>query len=114
MKNPIKIGLSGASGRMGQSIRELVKTEEKFHIQAHYDSKNPLNKWNSNTLDVVIDFSNPEVFINALNWCKQNKKPFVSGTTGLSSTEEKELQKASANIPVLWSPQHEPWNSLLQ
>ena len=81
-----------------------MKTEEKFHIQAYYDSKNPLNKWNPNTLDAVIDFSTPEVFINALNWCKQNKKPFVSGTTGLSSTEEKELQGASANIPVLWSP----------
>ena len=102
MAEQIKIGLSGASGRMGQSICELVKTEEKFHIQAYHDSKNSLSKWN--TLDVVIDFSNPEVFINVLNWCKTNKTPFVSGTTGLSSTEEKELQKASANIPVLWSP----------
>ena len=104
MKQKIKIGLSGASGRMGQSIYELVKIEEKFHIQAYHDSKNPLNKWNSDEVDVVVDFSKPEVFINVLKWCKVNQKPLVSGTTGLSPTEEKDLKKASASIPILWSP----------
>ena len=104
MANPIKIGLSGASGRMGQSIYELVKIEEKFHIQSYHDSKNPLDQWDPNTIDVVVDFSKPEVFMNVLKWCKVHQKPLVSGTTGLSPTEEKDLKKASANIPILWSP----------
>ncbi len=104
MGEQIKLGLSGASGRMGQSICEIVKTEKKFHIQAYHDSQNPLDTWDSNKFDVVIDFSNPKVFMNVLNWCEKNKKPLVSGTTGLGATEEKILDKASANIPVLWSP----------
>ena len=104
MAEKIKIGLSGASGRMGQSISELAKKEEKFHIQACHDSKNSLDNWNSSILDAVIDFSNPKVFINVLNWCKTNKKPLVSGTTGLSSKEENILKETSSSIPILWSP----------
>lgn len=104
MIKQIKIGLSGASGRMGQSICELAKTEKKFHIQSCYDSKNPLDQWDSHTIDAVIDFSKPEVFVKMLNWCKKNKKPLVSGTTGLSSTEENILKETASSIPVLWSP----------
>ena len=104
MTKQIKIGLSGASGRMGQSISELAKTEEKFHIQSRYDSKNSLNNWDSNILTAVIDFSNPEVFIKTLHWCKQYTKPLVSGTTGLNSTEKNILKETSLSIPILWSP----------
>ncbi|MDE0151444.1 MAG: 4-hydroxy-tetrahydrodipicolinate reductase [Bdellovibrionales bacterium] len=104
MSEKIKIGLTGASGRMGKSICELVKTEDKFHIQAYYDSKNPLDKWDSKTIDAVIDFSIPEVFMNTLKWCETNQKPLVSGTTGLNSTEEKKLKETSSKIPILWSP----------
>lgn len=104
MSENIKIGLSGSSGRMGKSIYELVRTESKFHIQACYDSKNPLDGWDSKTIDAVIDFSTPEVFMNILNWCKTNQKPLVSGTTGLNSTEENKLKETSSKIPILWSP----------
>ncbi len=100
----IKIGLSGASGKMGKSICEFIKTEENFHIQAFYDSKNPLSRWTPSTLSVVIDFSTPKALMNTLHWCEENKKPLVSGTTGLVSTEKKELQKISKKIPILWSP----------
>lgn len=104
MAEKIKIGLSGASGRMGKSICEIIKTEDKFYAQAYHDSKNPLDQWDSNTIDVVIDFSIPKVLKNTLNWCEKNKIPLVSGTTGLSTEEEKSLLKASTSIPILWSP----------
>ena len=104
MKQKIKIGLSGSSGRMGKSICELITTESKFHIQACYDSKNPLDQWDPNTLDVVIDFSIPKVLLKTLSWCEKNKTPLVSGTTGLNAEEENSLKKSSASIPILWSP----------
>jgi len=104
MAEKIKIGLSGASGRMGKSIDEIVKVEDRFHIQAYHDSKNPLDQSDSKNIDIVIDFSIPEGFMNVLDWCKINQKPLVSGTTGLHSTEEKKLKETTSKIPVLWSP----------
>jgi len=104
MAEKIKIGLSGASGRMGKSICEIIKTEDKCYVQAHHDSKNSLDQWDSINIDVVIDFSIPKVLMNTLNWCEKNKTPLVSGTTGLNTEEEKSLLKASSDIPILWSP----------
>ena len=104
MAEKIKIGLSGASGRMGQSISELAKTEEKLHIQARHDSKNPLEKWDPYTLDVIIDFSSPEIFINILKWCSQHKKPLISGTTGLDSDKTFMIKETSRIVPLLYAP----------
>ena len=103
MDHLIQIGLSGATGRMGKSILELEKQEKTFEVSAYFDAKNSLEKWNPKSVDVVIDFSSPESFSKILSWCEQNKKPFVSGTTGLTSEQEESLKKASATIPVLWS-----------
>ena len=99
----LKIGLSGSSGRMGQSISEIVESEDSFSIQEHYDSKHPLEKWKSENIDVVIDFSTPDSFLKIMKWCEQNKKPLVSGTTGWTADAEKKIKSASTLIPILWA-----------
>ena len=106
MINPssIRIGLSGANGKMGQSISQLVTQNPSFMITHRYDSKNPLEKWQASQVDVVIDFSHPDSLISVLSWCFKNKIPIVSGTTGLSHKEKDLLQKHSKMIPILWSP----------
>ncbi len=103
MSTFIKIGLSGSSGRMGQSILELEKSENTFSILQRYDSQHSLEKWKAENIDVVIDFSSPQSFLNVLLWCENNKKPLVSGTTGLSSDVEEKIKQACLAIPILWS-----------
>ena len=101
---PIRIGLSGASGRMGQSIINLISSEKQFQISAQYNSRSSLKKWDPSSLSAVIDFSLPHVLSSVLVWCQHNKKPLVSGTTGLSIEEQQKIKQASSMIPILWAP----------
>ena len=101
---PIHIGLSGASGRMGQSITDLVSSEKQFQISAQYNSRHSLEKWEPSSLSAVVDFSLPHVLSSVLVWCQHNKKPLVSGTTGLTSEEQQKIKQASSVIPILWAP----------
>ena len=55
-------------------------------------------------VDVVIDFSSPDGTALITAWCQKNKVALVSGTTGLSPLQEKELVIASKEIPVFRSP----------
>ncbi|MEO7324799.1 MAG: 4-hydroxy-tetrahydrodipicolinate reductase [Dokdonella sp.] len=53
--------------------------------------------------DVLVDFSLPAAFDNALGCALQRKIAFVSGTTGLDARQQDALARASESIPVLWS-----------
>lgn len=54
-------------------------------------------------VDLWIDFSLPTAFDGILDHCIKNKKPLISGTTGLSEKQKKRLLSASKKIPLLWS-----------
>ena len=99
----IKVGLVGASGRMGQEISRLL--ENNNHCELYY-SIGRHDKWDAKlgkSVDVWIDFSSPEAFADTLKFAGQSKKPVVSGTTGLSAKEKKLLLTYSKKIPLLWS-----------
>jgi 4-hydroxy-tetrahydrodipicolinate reductase len=55
-------------------------------------------------VDAVIDFSLPALTMEVIEWCVKNRKPLVSGVTGIESDHKKALESAAATIPVLWAP----------
>jgi 4-hydroxy-tetrahydrodipicolinate reductase len=63
-----------------------------------------IQNWNASGLDVVIDFSLPESTPEISEWCAKNKKPLVSGVTGLQQAHHEALNKASASTAVFWAP----------
>ncbi len=86
---------------MGQ---ELVKLFEQKQISwSGFNSTYPLTKDKLKSHSVLIDFSSPSGFSQALQYCIELGVPFVSGTTGLSSEQKESLTKAGEQIPVLWS-----------
>lgn len=113
-----KIGVFGAGGRMGQEVlavlREVlginsylsvlsvlsVDVEKQDHAAQNivFDLKNTQCK----NVQIWIDFSSPEGFSEIYKFCKENKMALVSGTTGLSKSQIKEMEKSP--IPLLWSP----------
>lgn len=97
----VRLAVVGAAGRMGQEIVALAP-EQGFHVTAGLDKA---KTWSVKPADVdlVIDFSLPAGFQQAVPWCVKNKKPLVSGTTGLSEKDQKLLKDASKSIPVLYS-----------
>lgn len=102
-KNILRIALSGAGGRMGQELQTLIQENKSLSLQAAVDKAEDWKKLKPETIDVVVDFSLPAGFSQALSWSVAHKKPLVSGTTGLSTADRAKLKKAGAQIPVLYS-----------
>ena len=102
-KKKVYLALSGASGRMGKAIKQVIKEKRSgFILSAETPSVENLQQWSNKKIDGVIDFSVPELFSLTLKWCVKNKKPFVSGTTALSVAQKRNLKKAARHIPVFY------------
>lgn len=101
----VKILLSGAAGRMGLEISSVIRETKGLELAAEVDRKGKLSSFGKVevTPDVVIDFSSPELFREALAWAVSNSVPFVCGTTGLEAGDQSALDEAAKKIPVLWS-----------
>jgi 4-hydroxy-tetrahydrodipicolinate reductase len=54
--------------------------------------------------DVLIDFSSHTGFAENLAIAVEEKKPIVIGTTGLTEAEKTQIQNASMQIPIVFSP----------
>lgn len=113
MKKKLKLGLVGASGRMGQEITAILQEKNEVELflaicrttslaDFAYTRETPVCK-EASEVDVWIDFSSPEILSSLLKVAKKYKTPVVSGTTGLSTSQFKALKQAATAIPVLWA-----------
>jgi len=107
--------IHGASGRMGQSLLQLLPACPGLQLVAatsrqpelllldDAEALAPSQLFAAPPFGLMIDFSLPEAFDGALAAALTRKAAFLSGTTGLSEAQRSELKAASAYIPVLWS-----------
>ena len=99
MPNPIRLAITGASGRMGSALQALLRDDERFELAARIDSS---GDWRDvPKLDVVIDFSTPTGFAAALDRCESHGIALVSGTTGLDESLRGRLDASAKKIAVL-------------
>ena len=111
----IKIGVFGATGRMGQVVIKNVLDDENVILSAVHvevgdvDVKESVLKTDDikkflEAVDVVIDFSLPigtqSLMEEALN---NSAKPVVCAVTGLTNHQENLINEASTFMPVLHS-----------
>lgn len=76
----MRIALFGY-GKMGKEI-ESIALERGHSIVAKINRSNPIDKIDLNTIDVVIEFSTPELAESHISFCLENHLPVVIGTTG--------------------------------
>lgn len=101
MKN---ICLIGATGKMGQSIQEvlggniIVNGFSKIHDSTLDAFASAVSK-----ADIVIDFSHADNIDPALAVCVANKKPYFCGTTNLKPSNFEALKNAAESIPVMYA-----------
>lgn len=101
MPEPIRLGLSGAHGRMGHALQALLRDDTRFGLAARIARS---DDWSvAPKLDVVIDFSTPEGFDAALAHCESHGVALVSGTTGIDVAQRKRFDAAAERIPVLYA-----------
>ncbi|MGX7329772.1 4-hydroxy-tetrahydrodipicolinate reductase [Enterococcus bulliens] len=107
----LSIILSGANGRMGRVIQEIVSQHEQLQIVAGIDrhqADTPFPLYNSleevnEQADVIIDFSHYSNVETLLATSVQKKLPIVVATTGLSEDHFALLDQAATDIPVFYS-----------
>lgn len=108
----IKIILNGCNGKMGQVISKIISENSNFTIAAGIDintyTKNPYPVYTDfsscrEDADVIIDFSHPSSLSGLLDFAKKRALPVVIATTGLSPVQKKEIEEASADIPIFFS-----------
>lgn len=111
----IKIGIFGATGRMGQLLIECLKNDNdallsSIYVREKLDSilrdvtiTNDISTL-FKTSDIIIDFSSKEATLKILSFAiENNAKPLVIGTTGLDHNIFELMKEVSAKIPILYS-----------
>ncbi len=113
----IKIGISGAAGRMGTAIGACASKDKEIkitlalEISGHKSIGNDFYgvkitdnlKDNINSIDVFIDFTKPQATIANLKIISEYKKSAVIGTTGFNEDELKIIKECSEKIPLVLS-----------
>lgn len=95
---PLRILLSGASGRMGLQVEALVKQGAALDIVGRADHKQSFDA--SVEADVIIDFSQPTLCKQSLQFALKHQLPIVIGTTGLDDALESQIVIAAGQIPI--------------
>ncbi|CAL4319150.1 4-hydroxy-tetrahydrodipicolinate reductase [Buchnera aphidicola] len=113
----IKIGITGAYGRMGSSILTEVKKYKNVICtciivkvinkkNCFYDKKIKITEnieKEINTFDVLIDFTTPKNTLNNLYICKKYQKNIIIGTTGFNESEMSIIKQYSKYIAIVFS-----------
>lgn len=111
----------GAGGRMGKRIISLAVDAGELDITAAVEKQGhpdigkdagaaagigpigvKLDSKYQVGADVVIDFSTPEAVDGTIDYCLENGAALVSGTTGLSNTQQGRIKAASEKVPVIY------------
>ncbi|MDD5116691.1 MAG: 4-hydroxy-tetrahydrodipicolinate reductase [Candidatus Omnitrophica bacterium] len=113
----IKLGITGACGKMGRRIFELAAADKDFEVALALEKKGtPLIgkelgrlRISSNMdglflIDVLVDFTLPEAVEEHLDYVAKYKKALVLGTTGLSQAQKDKVEEISRVVPVVFSP----------
>lgn len=104
----LKIVVVGAEGRMGKEVRLLAEATAAVTVAEGVDARGgwlaSIQDVRHKETDAVIDFSSPQLMVEAAHWCAKNKTPLVSGTTGVTAVDIKKLRLAAKRTAILWSP----------
>lgn len=133
MTGKIKVGIFGASGRLGKAIASEVILNDAFVLgpllvhphSPHIGSdlgvllgRFPLKKYlkaePTEIPDIWIDVSIASGFENRLKFFEMQKNPLVIGTTGLSQEEVQKIEILSSKIPVFYAPNFSLGMALMQ
>lgn len=123
---PIRVAIMGASGRMGKHLIEATHAAPGLVLGAAIERPGSslvgadagelagvgklgvaiVDNLQSvlNDFDVLIDFTRPQVSLQALETCVAANKRMVIGTTGFDEAGLAAIDAAAKNIPLVFAP----------
>lgn len=111
MKKLINILISGACGKMGQKVAEVISKKENIKVICGIDKTSQSADFPiyssfdevSEKPDAIIDFSHISVLEGLLDYATKHKIPAILATTGYSNEQKLSIEKAAAKIPVFYT-----------
>jgi 4-hydroxy-tetrahydrodipicolinate reductase len=95
------VGISGARGRMGRAVSQVLDARDDVMVAARFDwGETP----DLSLCDVVIDFSTAEASVALAQACAERGGPaLVIGSTGFSPEQDAEILKAAERVAIVRS-----------
>jgi 4-hydroxy-tetrahydrodipicolinate reductase len=121
----LRVGVAGASGRMGRALLEAATTTEGIALGAALDvAGSPFVGRDAGELasgakgvpvvsdlarglagcDVLIDFTRPEGTLAHVAACRAANRKIVIGTTGLEPAHVERIREAAKDIAIVMAP----------
>ena len=111
----MNVGVTGATGRMGQTVLDVLGDREDeiaFAVSRSGPDETPQGRGiepasqftdllTERDVDVVIDFSAPAASIDYATAAAAAGVPIIVGTTGFTDEQKRALESAGEEIPVL-------------
>lgn len=94
----MKILLSGATGKVGRVVEKLAATDADLDIVGRASAGQFFD--DSQSADVLIDFSRPELCLKSLAHAQAHGVACVIGTTGLDASAQDRIAAAANSIPI--------------
>ncbi len=95
-----RIGILGASGRMGQAIAAMLHDSPDARLGGCVDrGEDPAAL--AAVCDVLVDFSSPEALAAHLDAAVGAGRPILIGTTGLGEEHHRAIDRAAREVAVL-------------
>src|SRR5687767_10566393 len=97
-----KVVISGAKGRMGQSLIACATRFPDLQVVGKIDIGDDLEAALQNA-DVLIDFSFHSGTAVMAEACARHKAAMIIGTTGHQEEEKKRILAQTTAIPIVWA-----------
>lgn len=111
---PLRIGICGVTGRMGQAVVAAATTDPTVRVTGGI-SRTPEETMLggvrlvssvaalADLVDVLIDFSRPEMTVTVARQAAETGIPLVTGTTALDETQVATLRECATRIPIYYA-----------
>ena len=95
MSERIRVGVLGARGKVGRAVCEAVTTADDLQLVAAVDTgegDDGLADLTARGVEVVVDFTHPDVVMDNLRFCIEHGIHAVVGTTGFDDDRLEQLR----------------------
>lgn len=105
-RSAVRVGVLGAHGRMGSEVCRAVDAAADMEVVARVDAGDSLQALVDAGVEVVVDFTNPDVVMDNLRFCVDHGIHAVVGTSGFDNERLKTLEEwlAPGSVGVLIAP----------
>jgi len=95
----IRVGVLGARGRMGSEVVRAVDAAKDMEVVSAIDADDPLSALVDAGVQVVVDFTHPDVVMGNLAFCIDAGIHCVVGTSGFDNAKLAEVEALLADRP---------------